>query len=85
MAARIRKQHQDEVRTRIQVSQLLNVLHRQALGEDEEMSPTRLRAAEILLRKSLPDLTATTLAAPGGGPVEHIHRIELVAGVNGKA
>lgn len=70
MAARIRKQHQDEVRARIQVSQLLNVLHAQALGEGEDISPTRLKAIEILLRKSLPDLSAMALTGGDGGPVQ---------------
>lgn len=60
MAARLRKQHQDEVRTKIQASQLVNMLQNHALGKSEkELSATRLKAAEILLRKSLPDLTAT--------------------------
>jgi hypothetical protein len=58
MAARIRKHHQDEVRARIQVSQLINVLEKQALGESEDLSPSRMKAIEILLRKSLPDLSA---------------------------
>lgn len=78
MAARIRKQHQDEVRSRIQVSQLINVLERQALGEGEDLTPTRMKAIEILLRKSLPDLSSIELTGEGGGPVE-IARIELVA------
>lgn len=72
MAARIRKQHQDEVRSRIQVSQLINVLERQALGEGEDLSPTRMKAIEILLRKSLPDLSSIELTGEGGGPVQVI-------------
>ena len=70
MAARIRQHHQDEVRERIRVSQLINVLERQALDEDApEMKPSRLKAIEILLRKSLPDLSAIELTGAGGGPV----------------
>jgi hypothetical protein len=34
------------------------------------MSPTQLRAAEVLLKKRLPDLTSTELSGPGGGPIE---------------
>lgn len=78
MAARIRKHHQDEVRARIQVSQLVNVLTDQALGHGEELSPTRLKAIEILLRKSLPDLSAIAMSGPEGGPMEVVSRIELV-------
>ncbi len=71
MAARIRKQHQDEVRARIQVSQLINVLEKQALGEAEtELSPTRLKAIEILLRKSLPDLSSVEHTGDEENPVK---------------
>ena len=70
MAARIRQQHQDEVRARIQVSQLINVLENQALGKSKtDLTSARLKAIEILLRKSLPDLSAIELTGAGGGPV----------------
>lgn len=66
MAARLRTRHQDEVRTKIQASQLINVLQNHALGEDgKELSATRLKAIEILLRKSLPDLSATEVDLNG--------------------
>ena len=42
------KLHQEDVRKKIQVSQLLNVLQNHALGVDEELSPTRMKAIEIL-------------------------------------
>ena len=70
MAARIRKQHQDEVRQRIQLSQLINVLEKQALGEGADLSPTRIKAIEILLRKSLPDLSAVTISGDPENPLE---------------
>ena len=50
----INKLHQEDVRKKIQVSQLLNVLQNHALGETEELSPTRMKAIEILLRLGLP-------------------------------
>lgn len=62
MAERIRKKHTDEIRTKIQVSQLINVLQNHAMGEIEEIKPSRMKAIEILLRKSLPDLTATEIS-----------------------
>lgn len=62
MAARIRKHHQDEIRAKIQASQLVNVLQKHALGEGGEISPSRMKAIEILLRKSLADLTATEIS-----------------------
>jgi hypothetical protein len=71
MAARMRKTHQDEVRTKIQASQLINVLQNHALGTTEsELSPSRLKAIEILLRKSVPDLQSVELTGAEGGPVE---------------
>lgn len=72
MAARIRKHHQDEVRSRIQVSQLINVLEKQALGQGEDLSQPRLKAIELLLRKSLPDLSSIELTGEGGGAIRVI-------------
>lgn len=70
MAARLRAKHQDEVRAKIQASQLVNVLQNHALGEDEkEMTPSRLKAIEILLRKSLPDLSSTEITGNEDSPV----------------
>jgi hypothetical protein len=62
MAARLRKTHQEDVRTKIQVSQLLNVLQNHALGKLENLSPSWLKAIEILLKKTLPERGAMTLA-----------------------
>lgn len=45
-------------RERIRVGMLVNKLHRHVL-KDEPMSPTQVRAAEVLLRKALPDLSST--------------------------
>lgn len=59
------KLHQDDVRRKIQASQLLNVLQDHALTGDGELSPTRLKAIEILLRKSLPDLSAIQIDEGG--------------------
>lgn len=62
MAARIHKiRHDDETRAKIQTSQLINRLTDHALG-DLKLEPTQVRAIEILLRKTLPDLTATELS-----------------------
>ena len=65
MAARLRKTHQDDVRTKIQASQLINRLTDHALGR-VELTATQVRAIEILLRKSIPDLTAVSLNAGEG-------------------
>lgn len=52
MAARLRKTHQDEVKTKIQASQLINFLQNHALNGGE-VNPTRVDAAKFLLNKIL--------------------------------
>lgn len=70
MAARIRKKHQDETRARIQTSQLINRLQNHALSEEvNELKPSQLRAIEILLKKSLPDLQSTEITGDSDAPV----------------
>ena len=71
MASRIRAYHQDEIRAKIQASQLVNVLQNHALGETEDLSPTRMKAIEILLRKSLSDLSSIQLTGDSDKPIEH--------------
>ena len=58
MAARKNKiRHDDETRAKIQASQLVNRLTDHALG-NVELSQTQVRSIEILLKKTLPDLSA---------------------------
>lgn len=67
MAARIRKiRHDDETRSKIQSSQLVNALMNHVLGEND-MTTTQVSAALGLLRKTLPDLSMTELT--GGGDI----------------
>jgi uncharacterized protein YjiS (DUF1127 family) len=62
MAARtVKIRHDDETRAKIQTSQLINRLTDHALN-DLKLEPTQVRAIEILLKKTLPDLTATELS-----------------------
>jgi hypothetical protein len=73
MAGRpMNKLHQEDVRKKIQVSQLLNVLQNHALGVDEELSPTRMKAIEILLRKSMPDMASVTISGDSDQPLQHV-------------
>lgn len=74
----IGKRHQEDIRLKIQASQLVNVLQKHALGETEEISVSRLKAIEILLRKSIPDLSAIQLSGDEDNPVKTVNRIELV-------
>ncbi len=71
MAARINKRHHDAVRERIQTSQLINVLQDHALNGDGEFPPTRMKAIEILLKKSLPDLSSVEMTGADGGDIQH--------------
>ena len=50
MAARIRKHHQEEVKAKIQASQLVNRLQNHALGEID-MTSTQVESAKFLLNK----------------------------------
>jgi hypothetical protein len=71
MATRLRKTHQDDVRAKIQASQLINVLQNHALGLTEELAASRLKAIEILLRKTVPDLSQIQATGEDGGPLQH--------------
>lgn len=61
MAARKQLRHSDEVRAKIQSSQLINFLQNHVLkGADAQK--TQVTAAVALLKKTLPDLQATELS-----------------------
>ena len=60
MAKRKMLFHHDCVREKIRASQLINRLHKCAFGEIS-LTVTQLRAIEILLRKSIPDLAAAEI------------------------
>lgn len=71
---KLTKLQQDQTRLAIKTSQLVNRLQAFALGEKEthapegeeakliELDANRLRAIDILLKKSLPDLSAVTIS-----------------------
>lgn len=70
----------ENIRARIQTTQLINRLQNYALGLPEpnategEMKPAeidsgRLKAIEVLLRKSLPDLSNVTVAGDPDKPL----------------
>ncbi len=68
----------DEARQKIKTTQLVNRLQNHGLGT-LEMSATQIKATEILLRKTIPDLSATTLAA-GDGLIEALAGIKVTFG-----
>ena len=58
MPARVNKiRHDENTRAKIKVGNIITYLQRHLAGECQ-LSMTQLKAAEILLRKALPDLTS---------------------------
>ena len=70
MAARKQLWHPDEVRQKIQASQLINRLMAHINSDKPIMDSSQVTAATKLLNKVLPDLSATTLSSPDGGAVQ---------------
>lgn len=72
----IGRRHQEDVRAKIQASQLINVLQNHALDANSgELSASRLKAIEILLKKSVPDLSSVEITGEDGGPIQHEHTV----------
>ena len=75
MATRINLRQQDQVREAIRTTQLVKRLQFFALAEKDEagnvveIDPNRLRAIEVLLKKSLPDLSSVELTGDPDNPV----------------
>ena len=69
MAARLDPAHDERTRAKIQTSQLINRLISHVNGE-VELSSTQVRAAEVLLKKTLPDLSAVELGSDPEKPVK---------------
>lgn len=70
--------HDENTRAKIQTSLIIGRLQNHLHGKIE-LSQTQVRCAEILLRKTLPDLTATEMTA------EVVHRFAQVPAVMSKA
>ena len=67
MAARkIHTTLRDEWKLRIKATHLVSRLHEHAMGE-ADMSPTQIKAAEILLKKVAPVLARQELTGKDGG------------------
>ncbi len=78
MAARLNPRHQQMVRDKIKASQLINRLQDYVLGTKVrgaaiELSAQQVSAAVALLKKCVPDLSATTISNdPETGPLRVI-------------
>lgn len=67
------KLHQEDVRQKIKTSQLIEVLQNHGLNPDDELSPSRIKAIELLLRKSLPDLSSVTISGDPDAPIKMVY------------
>lgn len=65
---RLNPKHDDLTRKKIQVTKIIQRLQ-SCLDGEADMSPQQIRAAEILLRKALPDLAATQITGANDGPL----------------
>lgn len=70
MAARKQRQHPDEVRKRIQSSQLINRLMSHVNSPTPLMDASQVTAATKLLNKVLPDLSAVSVAGDEDKPMK---------------
>jgi hypothetical protein len=72
-ARRVKLRHDDETRARIQTSQLINRLTSHALGRlKKELSASQVKAIEILLRKTLPDLATIEMRGNDDHPIRWV-------------
>jgi hypothetical protein len=68
MATRKILSHDTQTREKIRTSQLINRLEKHAFGE-VELTQTQVRAIEILIKKTLPDLASVELTGDKDNPV----------------
>lgn len=78
MATRKRLFQTEKTREKIQTSQLINRLQNHALSEEvTELKPSQLKAIEILLKKSLPDLQSTEITGDADAPMQ----LKIITGI----
>lgn len=76
MAARKQLWHPDEVKKKIQASQLINRLTDHALSDEPLMDASQVTAATKLLGKVVPDLKAVEHSGDPENPVNIVTKIE---------
>ena len=73
MAARLKRRHQDDIRAKIKVAALIDVLSRNALGKlNPEMSHSRVTSAKILLDKTMSNAPTEVGGVDGGALIVQI-------------
>ena len=72
MAARLKPRHQDDIRAKIKISNIIDRLEKHVDGLIE-LSNTQVASARILLDKTMSNAPQITeLSGPDGGPQEHV-------------
>ena len=80
MATRKNTRIDQKSRDKIQASQLINRLNKHALSDEEIMTTSQIRAAEILLKKTLPDLTNVDFSdAEGNSTLPQVITVNVVS------
>jgi hypothetical protein len=80
MAARLNRHHTEEIRQKIQASNIIHRLQQHVNGE-VELSATQVAAANSLLDRSVPKLSQIQhVGDEEGGPIQHSHQVEWVSG-----
>lgn len=72
-----------KTRDKIKGTLLIKALEAHALNKGKKMDPSQVSAALGLIKKVLPDLTATELSGPGGKDLQPILNINVGDGENG--
>lgn len=77
MAARMRKNHQDDIRAKIQTDRLVAYLHAGIFGtkfqgRDVELNQVKVSAINSLLNKRLPDLKAIEHSTDPDKPIKGV-------------
>jgi hypothetical protein len=70
-----KRPYADVARERIKSGQLLKRLQEHALAPDDLMTANQIKAAEILLRKTIPDLKHVEVSGIDGGDLEFVVRV----------
>ena len=77
MAKRKQLFHPDEVKRKIQTSQLINRLQDNALADEEFLTQGQIASINSLLDRVIPKLKATEISGPGEGG-EHVVTFKTV-------
>ena len=78
MAARINRMHSEQVRSKIQASNLIHRMHQCAMGEIE-LTPVQVQAINSLLDRSVPKLQTIQHVGDEEQPIQHNFTISFKA------